>query len=147
MSNVIISESRAMWINVHLNPFSIWNSYFFQTELPALLVLSLKNKQLWHFLLNPTFHKFSFSVQVYFNLKQRGHNVNMFSPYLLLLLSCRAGFKPTWPISSNRAPRRRGPCATPLTNTNLHFVSKLIVNISRVGPSVFQGVLRDQNGS
>jgi len=41
-----------------------------------------KNKQqpYWHFLLNPTLHKFSYSVQVYFNLEQHGQNVNMFSP-------------------------------------------------------------------
>jgi len=37
MSNEIISESSAM--NVHFNPFFIWNSYSFQTELPALLQL------------------------------------------------------------------------------------------------------------
>ena len=33
-----------MWMNVHLNPFFIWNSYSFQTELPALPVLGLENK-------------------------------------------------------------------------------------------------------
>jgi len=33
--NEIISLSIAM--NVHLNPFVIWNSYAFQTELAALL--------------------------------------------------------------------------------------------------------------
>ena len=85
-----------MWVNVHLNPFSIWNSYSFQTELPALLVLGLENKQqpYWHFLLNPTLHKFSFSVQVYFNLQQHGQNVNMFSSCLLLFLSCEV--RPLW---------------------------------------------------
>jgi len=36
----------------------------------------------------------------------------------------------------------RGPMLRQLTNTNLHFVSKLIVNISGAGPSVFQRVLR-----
>jgi len=80
-----------------LNPFSIWNSYSFHTELPALLVLALENKQKpWHFLLNTTLLKFSFSVQVYFNLKQHQHgqNVNMFSPCLLLLLSCEV--RPLW---------------------------------------------------
>ena len=45
MSNATISESSAMWMNVHLNPFSIWNSYSFQTELPALLFLGLENEQ------------------------------------------------------------------------------------------------------
>jgi len=45
MSNVIISESSAMWMNVYLNHFSVWNSYSFQTERPALLVLGLENKQ------------------------------------------------------------------------------------------------------
>jgi len=48
-----------------------------------------------------------------------------------------------------------GPCAeggpalalSQLTNTNLQLVPKLIVNISGTGPSVFQGVLRNQNGS
>jgi len=39
-------------------------------------------------LLNPTLHKLSFSVQVYFNLQQHGQNANMFSPCLLLLLNC-----------------------------------------------------------
>jgi len=33
------------------------------------------------------------------------------------------------------------------TNTNFHFVSKLIVNISGAGSSVFQRVLRERNGS
>jgi len=33
-----------MSMNVHLKPFFIWNSYSFQTELPALLVLGLENK-------------------------------------------------------------------------------------------------------
>jgi len=95
MSNVIISESSAMWMNVHLNPFSIWNSYSFLTELPTLLVLGLENKQQpWHFLLNPRLHKFSFSFQVHFNLQHHGQNVNMFSPYLLLLLSCEV--RPVW---------------------------------------------------
>jgi len=32
-------------MNVHLNPFSIRNSYSFQTELPAQLVLASENKQ------------------------------------------------------------------------------------------------------
>jgi len=44
------------------------------------------NNNLDIFLLNPTLHKFLFSVQVYFNLQQHGQNVNMFSPCLLLLL-------------------------------------------------------------
>ena len=63
VSNVIISEGNAIWMNVHFNPFSIWNSFFFQTELPALLLLvvvlllGLENKeQPWYFLLNPTLH-------------------------------------------------------------------------------------------
>jgi len=38
------------------------------------------NNNLDIFLLNPTLHKFLFSVQVYFNLQQHGQNVNMFSP-------------------------------------------------------------------
>jgi len=75
--------SRAM--NVHINPFFIWNSCSFQTQFPKLP--GLQNKQSCHILFNPTLHKFSFSVQVYFNLKQHGQNVNTFSPCLLLLLS------------------------------------------------------------
>jgi len=43
-------------MNVHLNPFIIWNSYTFQTELPA--VLALENTQPYYFLLNPTLLKF-----------------------------------------------------------------------------------------
>jgi len=70
-------------MNVHLNPFFIWNSNSLQTEHPALL--GLENKQPFHFLLIPTLHKFSFSVQGYFNLQQHGQNVNAFPPYLLLL--------------------------------------------------------------
>jgi len=58
----------------------------FQTELPELL--GLVNKQLCHFLLNPTLHKFPFSIQLYFILQQHGQNVNTFSPCLLLFLSC-----------------------------------------------------------
>jgi len=68
-------------MNVHLN----LKLLFFpnETELPALLVLGLENKQKpWHFLLNPPLHKFSFSVQVYFNL-QHGQNVHTLSPCLL----------------------------------------------------------------
>jgi len=38
-------------------------------------------------MLNLTLYKFSFSVQVYFNLQQHGQNVNIFSPCSLLLLS------------------------------------------------------------
>jgi len=30
-------------MDVHLNPFFIWNSYSFQTELPALLGLENNN--------------------------------------------------------------------------------------------------------
>jgi len=30
-------------------------------------------------LLNPTLHKFSFSVQVYFNLQQQENDINMFA--------------------------------------------------------------------
>ena len=45
-------------------------------------------------------------------------------------------------------PRAKGsPALRLLTNTNLHFVSKLIVYSAGAGRSVFQGVLRDQNGS
>jgi len=76
-------------MNVHLNPFFIWNTYSFYTELSALL--GLENKQPCHFLLNPTLHKFSFSVQVYFNLQQHGQHVNTFSPCLQLLRSCEVG--------------------------------------------------------
>jgi len=84
MPTEYISYSSAM--NVLLNLFFIWNSYSFQTELPllALLLLVLENKQPFHFLLNPTLHKYSFSVQVYFNLQQHGQNANTFSPCLLL---------------------------------------------------------------
>ena len=81
MPNEMISCSSAM--NLHLNPFFIWNSYPFQTELPALLVLGLVNKQPCHLLLNPTLHEFSFTVQVCFNLQQHGQNANTFSPCLL----------------------------------------------------------------
>ena len=45
-------------------------------------------------------------------------------------------------------PRAKGgPTLRQLTNTNLHFASKLILNIFGAGPSVFQVGLRDQNGS
>jgi len=67
-------------MNVHLNPFIIWNSYSFQPEIPELL-LGLENKQPCHFLLNPTLHKFLFSVQVYFYLQQHGQNVNFHHVY------------------------------------------------------------------
>jgi len=60
----------------------LFDSYSFQTELPTLL--GLENKQPCRFLLNPTLHKFSFSVQVNFNLQQYVQNVNTFSPCLLL---------------------------------------------------------------
>jgi len=85
MPNEIISYSSAM--NVHFNPFIIWNSYSFQTltELPALL--GFENKQPCHFLLNATLHKFSFSVEVYFNLQQLGQSVNTFSPCLFINLT------------------------------------------------------------
>jgi len=80
MSNVIVSDGSSMWMNIPLNPFSVWSSYSFQTELAAFLVLDLENKQQpWHFLLNPTLHKFSFSVQVYFNLQQQENDINMFA--------------------------------------------------------------------
>jgi len=80
MPNEIISYDSAM--NVHLNPFIIWNSYSFQTltELPALQ--GFENKQPCHFLLNAALHKFSFSVEVYFNLQQLGQSVNTFLPCL-----------------------------------------------------------------
>jgi len=57
-------------MNVHFDPFSIWNSNSFQTELPELL--GLENEQPFHFLLNPTLHKFSLPFQVYFNLQPYG---------------------------------------------------------------------------
>jgi len=83
-------------MNVHLNPFFIWNSYYFQTELPALL--GLENKRPCHFLINPILHKFSFSVQVYFNLQQHGENGNMFSPCLLryFYLVCSCEVRSLW---------------------------------------------------
>ena len=69
--------------------------YSFQTELQALLVLGLENKQRpWHVLLNPTLHKFSSSIEVYFNLQQRGQNLNTFSSCLLFLFSCEV--RPPW---------------------------------------------------
>jgi len=40
-----------------------------------------------------------------------------------------------------------GPALRLLTNTSLHFVSKLIVYSAGAGPCVFQSVLKDQNGS
>ena len=46
-------------------------------------------------------------------------------------------FRPIWPIS-NRAPRRRGLTLRQLTNDCEYF---------RRGPSVFQWILRNQNGS
>jgi len=39
----------------------------------------------------------------------------------------RAGFKPIWPISFNRAPRQKGPALRLLTNTSLHFLATLLV--------------------
>jgi len=74
-------------MNVHLNPFIIWNSYSFQTltELPALL--GFENKPPCYFLLNSTLHKFSISVQVYINLQQLGQNVNTLSPCLFITLT------------------------------------------------------------
>jgi len=55
-------------------------------HLPELL--GLENKQPCQLLLNPTLHKFSYSVQVHFNLQQHAQNVNTFSPCLSPLFSC-----------------------------------------------------------
>jgi len=103
MSNEIIFESSAMWMNVYLNPFFIWNSYSFQTELPLhWTLLGLENKQKpCHFLLNPKLHMFSFSVQVYFKVQQHGQNFDTFSPCLLHLLSCEV--RPLWVRQVNYA--------------------------------------------
>jgi len=50
----------------------------------------------------------------------------------------KAGFQPTWPISSNRAPRQTEPSLRLLANANVHFLSKLLVYCAGGGPVFFQ---------
>jgi len=90
-----LNAVQCEWIFTSI-PFS-FETYSFQTELPALLALGLENKQQpWYFLLNPPLHKLSFSVQVYFNLQQHGQSVNTFLPCLLVLLLLSCEERPLW---------------------------------------------------
>ena len=50
----------------------------------------------------------------------------------------RSGFKPIWPISSNWAPRQKGPALRLLNKANLHFLSKLLVYSAGAGPVFFK---------
>jgi len=45
-------------------PFSFETLTLSKLNFQHSLIPGLENKQPWHFLLNPTLHKFSFSVQV-----------------------------------------------------------------------------------
>jgi len=89
MSNVIISESNAMLMNAQKR--LIWNSFSFQTELPALLVLGLENKQQpWHFFVKSnTSQVFVLSSGVFQPATTWSKCQYVFTMFtLLLLLSC-----------------------------------------------------------
>jgi len=81
-------------------------------------------------------------VHMYFVKRSTSESIAMLHKFEKSIISAsvtnvpRAGFKPIWPISSNRAPRQRGPCVPPTTNASLHFYRSCLRIVSAAGPSV-----------